>query len=105
MENMNEVSEKGMLNDTVGLKVSTLRTWLEDFRRTHYKNRPLTDHFWNVIYFSQKLGVNVKGVLGQEIWNHLKEMKPGPFMVYLHPVFHDKDPKMNNYKPFLVELE
>ena len=104
MKNKNEVYKSGILNDTVTLNVVGLKNWLEVFRKTHYKNRPITDHFWNVVYFSKKLGVNVREVLGEEVWEELTNKFPNTIKVFVHPVFEDKDIKIDSSKPLVFDL-
>jgi hypothetical protein len=77
MENMNVVSEKkGILNDYVPMNETRLKTWLEEFKKTHYKNRPISNEFWKVVQKSQNLGINVESILGEEIWTYVKKINP-----------------------------
>jgi hypothetical protein len=93
MENIIEETvvknDKSLLKSSGKVDSQTIYNWLFDFRQTNYKNRPLTDHFWTVCYLGIEVGVNVRLLLGEEIWGHMKNVKPLPFEILHHPIFED----------------
>lgn len=82
-------NDKSLLKSSSKVDFETIKTFLEDFRQTNYKNRPLTDHFWTVCVLGVEVGVNVRSVLGEEIWGYMKKVKPSPFEIHHHHVFEN----------------
>jgi hypothetical protein len=88
MENEMMLDETNtLLKDSPKVDKEGLTKWLYEFRQTHYKNRFLTDHFWSVCYLSKKLDIDVRSVLGDEIWGYMRLVKPNPFEFYLSKPF------------------
>jgi hypothetical protein len=46
----------------------------------------------------------VRGVLGEEIWEELTNRFPNTIKVFVHPVFDDKDVKIDSSKPLVFDL-
>lgn len=82
-------NDKSLFKSSTKVDFQTMYNWLFDFRQTNYKNRPLTHHFWTVCFLGVEVGVNVRSVLGEEIWGHMKKVKPSPFEIYHHHIFED----------------
>lgn len=89
MEETTVKNDKSLLKSSSKVDFQTIKKFLEDFRVTHYNNRPLTDHFWTVCHLGVGIGVDVRSVLGEEIWGYLKSKKPSPFEIYHHEVFEE----------------
>jgi hypothetical protein len=88
MEN-NLNNDRSLLKSSTKIDFETIKNWLEDFKKTNYKNRKLTNHFWTVCFLGLEIGVNVRSVLGEEIWTYMKKVKPSPFEIYHHHIFEN----------------
>lgn len=97
MKNTNR-SSVGVLVDGPKLNVEKLTKWLTEFKETHYKNRFLTDHFWSICHISNKLKVDVRSILGEEIWKELRKDRPRPFNIEFNETF-ERSVKCEILKP------
>lgn len=86
-ENTLEIVETGILKNVTKINVENVTRWLNDYRDTNYKNRFLTEHFWSMCLFGIELKIDIKSILGEEIWYHMKKVEPKPFWMYYHPIF------------------
>jgi hypothetical protein len=89
MEETTVKNDKSLLGSSSKVDFQTIKTWLEDFKQTNYNRRPLTDHFWTVCYLGVGVGVNVRSVLGEEIWGYMKSVNPSPFEINHHHIFEE----------------
>jgi hypothetical protein len=93
------MKESSLLKDNIKMKKDQLTKWLVDYRETNYKNRPLTDNFWTIVYLGVQNGVDVKSTLGNDIWSYMVKSRPNPFEIYPSKRF-----KKLGTKPMLINL-
>jgi len=101
---MKDIMENSMLKDRINFNRDSITNWLFDFVNTNYKNRPLTDHFWTIVYVGIRyFDVDVRSILGEEIWNHMVELRPTSFEFRPHIELNYETIPLSNNKKVLFD--